>query len=101
MRLKTTAVIVKKEAIDMASAKINNVTIELHDGIGFVDALQILQEAMKEIDTKVEVLDGNMLEWDLSKHTPGYSVKMRDEGIGKPHKFVVGKAPRVRQAKAG
>lgn len=82
----------------MANGKVKNVAIELRDGIGLADALCILQEALKEIDTKVEVLDENVLEWDLSKRTPGYSVKMRDEGIGQPHKFVVGKAPRVRKS---
>lgn len=76
----------------MASGKTTNVVIELNDGIGIVDGLGVILEALKEIDTKVEVLEGNVLEWDISKRTPEYSVKMRDEGIGKPHKFVVGNA---------
>ena len=74
----------------MAKSKDTTFTIELHDGIGIVDAMQILQDALKEIDTKLEYSDG-YLEWDISKNVPGYSVKMRDEGVGYPQKFVVGK----------
>ena len=76
----------------MERSKTTNVVIELNDGIGIVDGLGVILEALKEIDTKVEVLEGNVLEWDISKRTPEYRVKMRDEGVGKPHKFVVGKA---------
>ena len=75
----------------MAKGKQTNVLIELNDGIGIVDGLEIVGKALKEIDTKIEFGDG-YLEWDISKNVPGYSVKMRDEGIGLPHKFIVGKA---------
>lgn len=81
----------------MAKGKTVNIAIELNDGIGIADGLAVVQDALKEIDTQVEVLEDNMLQWDLSKHTPGYTVLMRDEGVGKPHKFIVGKAPRVRR----
>ena len=82
----------------MSKGKDTTVTIELHDGIGFVDALDILRDALKEIDTKLEQGDG-YLEWDISKNVPGYSVKMRDEGVDKPRKFIVGKAHRARKVK--
>ena len=84
----------------MANGKDTTVTIELHDGIGIADGLEIVQDALKEIDTKLECGDG-YLEWDISKNVPGYIVKMRDEGIGKPQKFIVGKAPRVRKIAEG
>lgn len=80
----------------MAKGKTTKFEIELNDGIGIADGLDIVREALREIDTKLECGDG-YLEWDISKNVPGYSVKMRDDGIGYPHKFIVGKAPRVRK----
>ena len=77
----------------MAKGKQTKVMIELNDGIGIVDGLAIVQQALKEIDTQMETGEG-YLEWDISKNVPGYSVKMRDEGVGQPHKFIVGKAKR-------
>ena len=80
----------------MAKGKQTTFTVELNDGIGIVDGLRIVQDALKEIDTKLECGDG-YLEWDISKNVPGFSVKMRDDGIGYPHKFIVAKAPRVKR----
>ena len=81
----------------MSKGKTINVTLELNDGIGIVDGLQIVQNALKAIDTKCEIPENGVVEWDISKNVPGYIVKMRDEGIGAPTKFGVGKAKRVRK----
>ena len=78
----------------MTKGKRTKFEIELNDGIGVADALQILQNALKEIDTKVEHGDG-YLEWDISKNVPGYSVKMRDVGVDCPKQFIIGKANRA------
>ena len=86
-----------EEDIRMATSKTTKFEIELNDGIGIADGLDIVREALREIDTKLECGDG-YLEWDISKNVPGYSVKMRDDGIGYPHRFIVGKAPRIRKA---
>ena len=78
----------------MSKGKDTTFVIELHDELGIVDGLDIVREALKEIDTKIEFGDG-YLEWDISKNVPGYSVKMRDEGIGYPGKFIVRKTNAV------
>ena len=81
----------------MASDKAVTVVIEANDGIGAIDAMQAVLNAMKDIDTKAEMIGGNQIQWDISKNAPGYSVIMRDEGVGKPMKYVVGKAKRIRK----
>lgn len=81
----------------MSKQKVINVALELNDGIGIVDGLKIVQDALKEVNTKVEHGDG-YIEWDISYNVPGYSVKMRDEGVDKPTKFIVGKAKRSRKS---
>lgn len=78
-------------------AKNPNVFIEIKDGLKVDVVLGVLQDALKEIDTQCEVMEGNMVQWNISKNVPGYSVIMRDEGMGEPMKFIVGKAPRVRK----
>lgn len=78
-------------------AKNPNVFIEIKDGLKVDVVLGVLQDALKEIDTQCEVLEGNVVQWNISKNVPGYSVIMRDEGVGEPMKFVVGKAPRSKK----
>ena len=75
-----------------------NLAIELNDGIKIIDGLNVILNAMKEISTKAEMPGGGVIEWDLSKNVPGYSMKMRDEGVNVPKKFIVGKAKRVHGA---
>ena len=82
----------------MGYKKTVNVVLEINDDIGIVDGLKIVYDALQEIDTQVEVPEKGVVEWDISKNVPGYSVKMRDEGIGLPTKFVVGKAKRARKS---
>lgn len=80
--------------------KNKNFYIEVNDDLGIVKALEVVREALREIDTKVENdSESNAIQWDISKNVPGYSVVMRDEGFGLPTKFIVGKAPRVRRQK--
>lgn len=100
MRLTEARVRTDGKGIHMENGKTTNVVIELNDGVGIIDGLGAILSAMKELDTKVEVLENHVLEWDISKNAPGYSVKMRDEGVGKPHKFVVGKAKRKTPTRA-
>lgn len=75
----------------MAKYEKTKFEIELNDGIGIADGLDVVRNALREIDTKLECGDG-YLEWDISKNVPGYIVKMRDDGIGYPHRFIVWKA---------
>lgn len=82
----------------MAKLKDATIIVETHDYIGIGDAFGIIQEALKEISTEAEILDGNVIEWDVSKNVPGYSVKLRDEGVDKPRRIIVGKAKKKGKA---
>ena len=76
--------------------KITETTI-VTDGIGLIDAMEVIIRAMKDIAPVCSEENG-VLTWDVSKNVPGYSVKLVDEGVGKAQKIYVGKAKRVRKA---
>ena len=77
--------------------KTTSVILELNDGINVADGMEIIMAALKDIEPKFNSPERGVLEWDVSKNVPGYSVKVRDEGVGKPHKYIVSKAKRVRK----
>ena len=51
-------------------AKNPNVFIEIKDGLKVDVVLGVLQDALKEIDTQCEVLEGNVVQWNISKNAP-------------------------------
>ena len=80
--------------------KTNETILITNDGIGMIEAMETVIKAMKEIVPEFSSNDG-VLEWDVSKNVPGYSVKIYDEGVSKPQKIVVGKAKRRAKAADG
>ena len=43
-------------------------------------------------------VDGDgYLGWYMSSNVPGWTVEVRDYGVGKPQRVIIGKAPRVRK----
>ena len=73
--------------------KTNETILISNDGIGVIEAMETVVKAMKDIAPDFKSCDG-VLEWDISKNVPGYSVKIYDEGVSKPQRIVVGKAKR-------
>jgi len=80
------------------AGKNTRLIIELNDGIGVIDGLEAILNAMKDLDTHGEMAGGNVIEWDLSKNVPGFNIKMRDECVGVPMKYIVWKAKRTRKS---
>lgn len=75
----------------MSKGKQDEVRIVMEDGIGFIDAMEIIKQAMKEI-APVNADGDGYLGWDMSKNVPGWKVEYRDYGVGKPGMYIVGKA---------
>lgn len=73
--------------------KTSETVLIANDGIGVIEAMETVIKAMKDIVPAFSSNDG-VLEWDVSKNVPGYSVKIIDEGVGKAQRIVVGKAKR-------
>ena len=80
----------------MAKGKNSQYVFELNDGITLLDGREIYKQAMKDI-APVNVDGDGYLGWDMSSNVPGWTVEVRDYGVGKPQRVIIGKAPRVRK----
>lgn len=78
----------------MAKVKTTKFEIELNDGITLLEGMEIYKQAMKDI-APVNVDGDGYLGWDMSNNVPGWTVEVRDYGVGKPQRIIIGKAPRV------
>ena len=80
----------------MAKGKTLEYVLELNDGITLLEGMEIYKQAMKDI-APVNVDGDGYLGWDMSSNVPGWTVELRDYGVGKPQRVIIGKAPRVRK----